>query len=80
MGKRDEVRDVFRDPDIGDEIKVDGEVYHVERIERHVGRRYIVVRVGGRATLKRITYESWREYREDEEVEVMRNTSLADVF
>lgn len=80
MRRHDEVRDVFRDPDIGDEIKVDGELYRVERIERHAGKRYIVVRVGRQATLRQITYESWREYRDDEDVEVMRNTSIVDVF
>ena len=70
---------MFVDPDIGDEIRVDGEFLKVERIDRHPGKVYVIVQINGNPNRRRyIGIESWREYRGD--AEVTHNTSIAQAF
>lgn len=77
--KHDTIRDVFVDPDIGDEILVDGEYLTVERIERHPGKVTVCVRINRNANRRRhIGIESWREYKD--EAQVTNNRSIVEAF
>lgn len=76
MNKGQIVRDVFRDPDIGDVIEVDGERFEVVRVGYHPGKTVVRVLIDGRRP-RDITLESWREYAED--AAVVFNTSTNHV-
>lgn len=79
MNRRDPIRNVFRDPDIGDAIKVYGDTYEVIAIDHHPGKTVVQVRIDGQANrLRNISLESWRAYSDD--AEVLTNRSKTDAF
>lgn len=78
---KDAIRNVFDDPDIGDALNVDGELYTVERIERHGGKTHVVANINNVPGRRRwIDLASWREYKHDPDATVATNRSIADAF
>lgn len=76
---KDDIRNVFRDPQPGDEIRYFGDVYAVTHIERHPGKVIVRVVVNGQQNrVRNITKESWRGYEDD--AEVLVNRSVIDAF
>lgn len=79
MKKADAIRNVFREPEAGDAIKVYGDTYEVTKIERHPGKVYVHVRINDTVNrVKIISLDSWRAYSDD--AQVVRNGSVVDVF
>ena len=76
---RHAIRNVFDDPDIGDAITVDGDLYTVKRIERHAGKTYVIVQING-GNQRFIHLESWREYKNDPDTCVATNRSVVEAF
>lgn len=76
---RDDIRNVFRDPQPGDEIRYFGDTYAVARVERHPGKTTVHVVINGQENRRRsIAKDSWRAYEED--AEVLVNRSVVDAF
>lgn len=77
---KDDIRNVFRDPQPGDEISYYGDIYTVTKLERHPGKVLVVVTINGVANRTRnISKESWREY-EDDGATVLVNRSVLEAF
>lgn len=76
---KDDIRNVFRDPQPGDEIRYFGDTYAVTSVERHPGKVMVHVTINGQQNRRRsISKESWRGYEGD--AEVMVNRSVIDAF
>lgn len=79
MSRADDIRDVFCDPQPGDVILYFRETYNVIEIERHPGKNVVVVQIESQHNrTKRVSTDSWREYRED--AQVLVNKSVIDAF
>ena len=74
---RDDIRNVFRDPQPGDAIIYDGDTYTVTSVERRPGKTMVHVAISGDRR-RSISKEAWLGY--EGEAEVAVNRSVLDAF